>query len=40
MCNYRFNRREALAMLGTFAAKSSLGAPDTTLQFSGLQGFS
>jgi glyoxylase I family protein len=36
MRNHSFNRREALAMLGAFAAKSSLGAPETALQFSGL----
>src|SRR5271154_1278457 len=32
----RFNRRETLAMLGAFAAKPAIGAPDSTLRFSGL----
>lgn len=35
-CFGGFNRREALAMLGAFAAKSAIGAPDSGLRFSGL----
>src|SRR5580704_9160363 len=32
----RFNRRETLTMLGAFAVKSAVGAPDSALRFSGL----
>jgi glyoxylase I family protein len=31
-----FNRRETLTMLGAFAVKSAIGAPDSPLRFSGL----
>jgi catechol 2,3-dioxygenase-like lactoylglutathione lyase family enzyme len=32
----RFNRRETLTMLGAFAVKSAIGAPDSPLHYSGL----
>ena len=32
----RLNRRETLTMLGAFAMKSAVGAPDSALRFSGL----
>jgi catechol 2,3-dioxygenase-like lactoylglutathione lyase family enzyme len=32
----RFNRRRTLTMMGAFAVKSAIGAPDSPLRFSGL----
>jgi catechol 2,3-dioxygenase-like lactoylglutathione lyase family enzyme len=36
MFDNRFNRRETLTMLGAFAVNSAVGAPDSSLRFSGL----